>query len=141
MTQRLHCGRDLAQSALDSCDGTVPVFATPTNGSTFNLGVTPVTCQATDSNGNSNTCTFSVVVLPAEPPIITGLEMQGGNVLLSFTTVSEVHYAIESRDSLTTGSWNPVMTDIPGSGGVVTVSNFDTATAPARFYRVRLTGP
>jgi hypothetical protein len=128
-------------TATDNCDGVVPVFATPTNGSTFNLGVTPVTCGATDSSGNTRTCTFNVTVVQAEPPTITGIQVQGANVLLSFTTRDAAYYAIDGRDNLTIGSWNPVMTDIPGNGGIVTASNFDTATAPARLYRVRLTGP
>jgi probable HAF family extracellular repeat protein len=128
-------------TATDNCDGVVPVFATPTNGSTFNLGVTPVTCWATDSSENTNTCTFSVAVFQVEPPVITGIQVEGTNVLLSFTTQDAVHYAIDSRQILTTGSWNTVMTGITGTGGTVTVTNFGAATVPARFYRVRVTLP
>jgi len=81
------------------------------------------------------------VVLEVEPPTITGIQLQEGNVLLSFMTQDGAHYAIDCSETLVTGSWTAIMTDITGNGGVVTASNFDVATAPRRFYRVRLTSP
>ena len=128
-------------TATDSCDGAVAVFTTPTNGSTFDLGVTPVTCRASDSSGNTNTCNFTVSVILAEPPTITGAQVQGTNVVLSFTTQPAAHYALESRQILMTGSWDEAMTGITGTGGVVTVTNFGAAAVQACFYRVRLTLP
>jgi hypothetical protein len=51
-------------SATD-CAGPTPVIAySPTNGSTFPVGTTPVTCWAIDASGNSNSCTFTVSVYP-----------------------------------------------------------------------------
>ena len=40
-------------SATDNVDGTVNVSCSPTSGSLFSIGVTTVTCVATDSVGNS----------------------------------------------------------------------------------------
>ncbi|MDB6056632.1 MAG: hypothetical protein JWO95_476, partial [Verrucomicrobiales bacterium] len=40
---------------------------TPASGSTFPIGTTTVTCTASDDCGLSNTCSFTVTVLPAAP--------------------------------------------------------------------------
>jgi hypothetical protein len=47
--------------ASDNC-GVPTVSSTPASGSSFKLGTTPVHCTATDSAGNTNTCTFNVTV-------------------------------------------------------------------------------
>jgi probable HAF family extracellular repeat protein len=59
-------------TAVDSCEGAVPVICTPASGSTFNTGVTTVTCRASDSSGNTNACSFIVTVLDKEAPVLTG---------------------------------------------------------------------
>jgi uncharacterized repeat protein (TIGR01451 family) len=48
-------------SATDNCPGVV-VTCTPPSGSCFPLGTTMVTCTATDTSGNTATCTFKVTV-------------------------------------------------------------------------------
>jgi HYR domain len=57
-----------AVSATDLVDGTVPVTCTPASGSTFPLGVTTVTCSATDKAGNTATGSFMVTVKDTTPP-------------------------------------------------------------------------
>ena len=47
-------------TAFDYPDGSVPVTCTPPSGSLFPLGVTTVTCTATDSNGNITSRSFTV---------------------------------------------------------------------------------
>src|SRR5213075_2922620 len=49
------------------------VVCTPATGSSFPLGVTSVTCTATDALGLTATCVFTVTVLDREPPRITSL--------------------------------------------------------------------
>lgn len=51
-------------SARDGVDGLVPVACTPRSGSRFKIGVTRVTCTATDGSGNSATAQFAVNVRP-----------------------------------------------------------------------------
>jgi len=46
------------------------VTCTPPSGSTFPLGITTVSCTATDAAGNSSTATFTVLVRDTEPPRI-----------------------------------------------------------------------
>ncbi|HKQ07968.1 MAG TPA: HYR domain-containing protein [Blastocatellia bacterium] len=48
-------------TASDNCPG-VTTACTPPSGSTFALGTTTVTCTATDTSGNTATCSFSVSV-------------------------------------------------------------------------------
>src|SRR6185295_10255410 len=52
--------------------GSIPTIAyTPTQGSQFPLGTTPVTATATDGSGNSAICAFQVTVRDTTPPTIT----------------------------------------------------------------------
>jgi hypothetical protein len=49
-------------TAQDGTDGDVPVGCNPRSGSRFQLGRTRVTCEATDSSGNTAAATFRVTV-------------------------------------------------------------------------------
>ena len=59
-----------AATATDNCDANPPIVCNPASGSTFFVGTTAVTCTATDSSGNSASCTFTITVVDAEPPAI-----------------------------------------------------------------------
>jgi parallel beta-helix repeat protein len=59
-------------TATDNCTGDVSLVSTPRSGSFFRYGTTNVTCTATDSSGNSNSCTFSVTVDRPLGPDLTG---------------------------------------------------------------------
>jgi hypothetical protein len=48
-------------TATDNCPG-VTVVCNPPSGSCFPVGVTTVTCTATDASGNTATCTFTITV-------------------------------------------------------------------------------
>ena len=48
--------------AMDNCGPAPAVVCNPPSGSTFPTGTTTVTCTATDSSGNTATCSFSVSV-------------------------------------------------------------------------------
>ena len=54
---------------VSSADGT-PVSCSPASGSTFPLGETTVTCQATNTAGTT-TGTFKVTIIDTTPPVIT----------------------------------------------------------------------
>ncbi|MDN4610422.1 endo-1,4-beta-xylanase [Arthrobacter burdickii] len=49
-------------SAIDTLDGVVPLACVPLSGSRFPVGITTVTCTATDDAGNSRTSSFDIVV-------------------------------------------------------------------------------
>jgi hypothetical protein len=61
-----------AVSAADGCSA-VTTTCVPPSGSSFPLGTTLVTCTARDAAGNSNTCTFTITVLPPCSPLVTVL--------------------------------------------------------------------
>lgn len=51
-------------TASDNCStSSIVATCTPPSGSTFNVGVTPVTCKAVDSSSNTGTCSFTVTIL------------------------------------------------------------------------------
>ena len=56
-------------TATDNTPG-VRLACSPASGSTFLLGDTTVTCTATDTSGNTATCTFTVTVNDIEPPVV-----------------------------------------------------------------------
>lgn len=58
-------------TATDLVDGTVSVTCDPAPKSTFPIGLTTVTCTATDSHGNPGKTTFSVTVQDASAPVVT----------------------------------------------------------------------
>jgi lysophospholipase L1-like esterase len=76
------------------------------------------------------------VVLPTLPRF-TAINVAGTNVALRFSTVSNQLYVVESRDELTAGSWVTVTNNVPGSGGIIAVTNRVPSTLASRFYRVR----
>ena len=49
-------------SAIDTLDGVVPLDCAPASGGRFPVGITTVTCTATDEAGNTRTSSFDIVV-------------------------------------------------------------------------------
>lgn len=77
------------------------------------------------------------IVLPTLPRF-TSINVAGRtNVALQFSTVSNQFYIIESRDQLTAGPWAMVTNNVPGTGGIVAITNRVSAAISKRFYRVR----
>lgn len=59
-------------TATDNC-GSPTVTAQPASGTFFQVGTTTVTARATDANGNTSSCSFTVRVNDVEPPVINNL--------------------------------------------------------------------
>jgi lysophospholipase L1-like esterase len=57
-------------TATDPSDPTVDVICVPPSGSTFPIGVTTVTCSATDQAGNVARASFTISVRDTTPPLI-----------------------------------------------------------------------
>ncbi|HXF49458.1 MAG TPA: HYR domain-containing protein [Verrucomicrobiae bacterium] len=83
-----------APTATDNCPKTT-VSCTPPSGSTFPVGVSTVTCTATDSSGNKSTCSFTVTVKDNQPPQLVCPPNQNVNctpaqcaAVVSYTTPS-----------------------------------------------------
>ncbi len=100
------------------------VTCTPPSGSTFPIGVTTVTCTATDASGNTATTSFTVTVvdmvapLVSVPPAITVDPVDPSGAVVNFGPTATDD---DSR------SPNPAVTCVPPSGstfpvGVTTVT-------------------
>ncbi|MFM1770732.1 MAG: hypothetical protein RJA22_3261, partial [Verrucomicrobiota bacterium] len=62
-----------AATGSDVCQGSATVVCTPASGYRFPVGTNVVTCVATDACGNSNSCSFNIVILPNPFPTWTNL--------------------------------------------------------------------
>lgn len=60
-------------SATDLVDGAVSVSCNPAAGSTFALGVSTVSCSASDAHGNIAHASFTVTVVDTTPPAISAV--------------------------------------------------------------------
>ena len=58
-------------SAVDNVDGAITPVCAPVSGSTFPIGVTTVTCTATDAAGNAGNASFTVTVVDTIAPVVT----------------------------------------------------------------------
>lgn len=58
-------------SAIDQCVGALNPSCAKPSGTTFPLGVTPDSCQASDPAGNTGTCGFKVMVKDTLAPVVT----------------------------------------------------------------------
>ena len=68
-----------APTVTDNCAGT-SVVCTPPSGSVFGLGVTTVSCVATDAVGNTASCSFTVTVFDV------CLQDDSGTMMIFFNT-------------------------------------------------------
>ncbi|MDH4142509.1 MAG: HYR domain-containing protein, partial [Chloroflexota bacterium] len=104
-------------SATDTVDGSVAVTCAPASGSTFPLGVTTVTCEATDAAGNTGQATFTVTVIDTTPPTITtpeGTTPPDLTVRATGPTGAVVSFSLVATDGID-GSLTPTCTPASGS--------------------------
>ena len=71
---------NFAPIAVDTQEGPLAAVCTPASGAKFAIGVTTVSCTATDSLGLTDTETFTIEILPPEAPTITTQTLSGGTV-------------------------------------------------------------
>ncbi|HUJ09390.1 MAG TPA: SGNH/GDSL hydrolase family protein [Verrucomicrobiae bacterium] len=76
------------------------------------------------------------VILPKRPAV-TGVSFVGTDFQLQFATASNQLYLVEMTSSLENPSWTPLTNNVPGTGGIVLVTDPDAAAQTNRFYRVR----
>ena len=91
-------------AATDNADPNPQVTCAPASGSTFPIGETAVTCTATDSNGNTASATFKVIVLR---PLDIGVQVDKFGSVNSSTgvaTVAERFRAIAQQPSASTAN-------------------------------------
>jgi hypothetical protein len=62
-------------TVIDNCPGVGPAVCNPPSGSVFGLGAHTVLCTAVDAAGNSNQCSFRVIVQPGNVPPVPVIEV------------------------------------------------------------------
>jgi hypothetical protein len=72
------------------------------------------------------------------PPRISGLAVSNNNCIVAFTTLPGLSYDVQRASELEDGVWSLVSTNVPGTGGLLAVTDTNSASQPQRFYRVRL---
>jgi hypothetical protein len=69
---------------------------------------------------------------------VAGVQVNGNDAQISFATGSNRVYYVQSTGNLAIGPWTTIISNIPGTGGTVTVTDTNAVTSPPRFYRVGL---
>jgi hypothetical protein len=119
-------------------DPTANTF-TAISGSPFaNSGTHDFTTPGNNSAGDGDW----VLLLEAQPPTaiapqITSYGFSNNTFVVGFNTISGQKYEVQSRSDLATGSWLPVVTNIPGAGGIIQVPDTNAVSSIQRFYRIK----
>jgi hypothetical protein len=117
----------------DNCPGAT-VTCLPVSGSSFPVGTNTVTCTAVDAAGNTNTCSFSVIVNRAtvnEPPtaICQDVTKSAGANCTALVTPAEVdNGSTDSDGTIVTRSLSPAG-PYPVGQTIVTLAVVDNAGA------------
>jgi hypothetical protein len=70
-------------------------------------------------------------------PIINNLKINGGNAVASFSAQSGNQYDLEYASNLIGSAWVAVTTNVPGTNGVIQITDTNGAGFPRRFYRLK----
>jgi hypothetical protein len=101
-----------APTATDICDASTAVTCVPASGSKFPLGVTTVTCTATDVSGNASTTTFNVTVRDTTPPVLT----KPADVVVEQTDRAGTVVTFATPTATDICDASPAVTCVPASG-------------------------
>ncbi len=99
-------------TAIDGADAAVPVTCAPAAGSPFPLGLTTVTCSATDRYGNQASAHFTVTVRDTTPPalslpasiIAAATTASGATVAFAASAIDVVNLSVPVQCSPASGS-------------------------------------
>jgi hypothetical protein len=69
---------------------------------------------------------------------VDGVWVDGNDARISFATGSNRVYYIQSAGDFANGPWSTIISNVPGTGGMVTVIDTNAVASPPRFYRVGL---
>jgi spore coat protein A len=99
------------------------------------LGRYPYHCHIIEHEDHEMMRQFQVVA----PPQFTSLGVSGTNVVLQFTSATNLLHAVDRRDDLAAGSWTSLTNNLLGTGGPMIVTNTGAGRLPKRFYRIGVT--
>jgi hypothetical protein len=69
---------------------------------------------------------------------IISITSDESNTVVSFITCSNKFYELQASDGLTASNWSTIVTNIAGTGGIVSIIDADAIGFTNRFYRIRL---
>ena len=104
----------------------------PASGSPFSVGTNTVTLTARDTAGNTNFCTFKVIVLAGAAPQLSVLR-SGTNVVVSWTNLFPC-YTLQFTPVLLTNAWSTYPGPFSTNAGKIFVTN--SAPFTNRFFRL-----
>ncbi len=125
-------------TATDNCNGLVTIVSLPASGSLFPIGTTTVNNTATDACGNSSTCSFTITVNDAQPPLITLQPVtryvcEGGNATFTVVSSNTINYQWQQWNG---NSW----VNIAGATTATLTLNNVAFTQNTNTYRVAVIG-
>ncbi|MGD1019922.1 MAG: hypothetical protein ABSA12_11465 [Verrucomicrobiia bacterium] len=81
----------------------------------------------------------SVINFDVGPDLqMDGVQINGNDAEISFATGSNRVYYVESTADVVNGPWSTIISNVPGTGGIVTVTDANAASSPSRYYRIGL---
>ncbi len=92
--------------------------------------------RSSGSLGNQFALDDVKVQIRSLAPTITSIQTLGANVAITFTTLPDSLYAVQSCATLPTNSWATVTNNVPGTADPVQVTDSTTSGVSQRFYRV-----
>jgi FtsP/CotA-like multicopper oxidase with cupredoxin domain len=98
-------------------------------------GKYPYHCHILDHEDHEMMRQFEVVL----PPLITGFQVSGSNIVLNFRPAPNHLHFIERRTDLVTGNWTTITNNVSGLGTNITVIDAGAANQMSRFYRIGVT--
>jgi hypothetical protein len=124
-----------APTASDICDGALAVTCVPASGSLFAGGTNVATCSATDAAGNSNGCTFRVVIVVDRVPVFAGLSMTTRSNTPAKIPRTKITTRLSDPDGDPVTLASVATTSLNGGTVTATATHF-TYTPPADFVGV-----
>jgi hypothetical protein len=72
-------------------------------------------------------------------PLINSIGFIGNNCLVFISTESGIQYSLDRTSNLLGAAWSAVVTNVPGTNGILQLTDTNGVGFPQRFYRVRST--
>ena len=125
---------DFSVSGSDNCT-LQSVVATPPSGTVFPLGTNTVDVTATDAAGNTNTCSFKIIVNAGPAPALN-IAASGSDVVLSWPSGASC-YTLQYATNLVTSpgnSWTYYTGPVVTNAGTIHFTN--GIDSSSRFFRL-----
>jgi hypothetical protein len=100
-------------TANDAVDGVVAVSCSPASGSMFPLGITTVTCGASDKAGNNASSSFTITIKDNTPPVISGTP---SNIVSEATSATGAAVSYNSPTAIDAVDGAVAVSCLPSSG-------------------------